>query len=204
MDLAIEYYKGYDFEELYEFLIENNELSTGEHYTLEEFALQCLDNALDDLDFESIKSLYLRGISLTTEYEDDKSTYLIHCIRKAKSTTSSKKLIQIIELFMSAGVDFDHKDNYRKTALDYAKKQELDEEIVQAVIMTPLLYKLRANNQNQEELSVSIYKILNENDPTIFNYRDCKDKTALDYAQEFNQDESIIEALKVCTGKNFE
>lgn len=204
MDLAIEYYKGYDFEELYEFLTKNDERPTEEQYTIQEFALQCLDNALDDLDFESIKSLYLRGISLKTRYQSDNSTYLIYCIKMRLSRTDTKNLVKIIELFMIAGLDFDHKDNYGKAALDYAKEQELDEDIIQAIIMTPLSYYLRNNMLNQEELLLLIYKILNENDPMIFNYRDSEGKNALDYAQEFNRHESIIEALMACTGKNFE
>ena len=203
MDLAILFYKRYDFKELYAFLIENNEHPLfEEHCTLEEFELQCLDNAMEDLDFESIKNLYQEGISVNNIYQSDNSTDLINCIKKANSKTSPENLVQIMELFIQAGVNFSHEDITGKTALDYAKKRKLDPTIIQALIMTPLLYHLKANIVNELELLGLIHEILIENDSAIFNYRDSKGKTALEYAQASNQDKSVIEVLKACIATN--
>lgn len=193
MDLAIQYYKGHDFEELYNFLDENNERPSDEHFNLKEFGLQCLDNAMDDLDFESIKKLYQEGVSLNNIYQSDNSTYLINCIKRANSKTKAENIIQIIELLIQAGVNFSHQDIAGKTALDYAIEQNLDPKIIQALICTPVIYAI-----TQLSTSHKIDKLIIEaknRSGKLSIYKDSQGKSALDYAEELNMDSWIIDAL---------
>lgn len=123
MNLALEYYKHYDFKELLEFLIKNNEVEKLEN-NLMGFGFDCMWHAIADFDYECIKSLIQSGIPLNALY-DDNSTNLIWMIRKASQSDDKKNLIKIIELFAPFGQRFfEHADLCGKTVLDYARKKD--------------------------------------------------------------------------------
>lgn len=222
MDLAILYYKGYDFEELYKFLEENGVRSTKQQYSLNEFAYRCLNNAISTFDYDSIKNLAEVGVSLKSIYPDTESTTLIYCIKKATVYTdvpAINDLIKIIELFINVGINPAHRDKYGKTALYYAKMLELKainhinikahkenlqafKRITQALIVTPIIYVIKRRLPSTNILAyINCGKQLKGE---IASYRDSHGKTALDYAQEFNSDYSVIEALRSYTCENFE
>lgn len=193
MDLALQYYKRSDFKELYEFLIDNAEKPTRGEYSSEEFGLLCLNNAMDELDFECIRSLYLEGISLNGIYQSDNSTYLINCIKNVTDTTPLKSLIQIIELFCEAGIDFSHEDKHAKTALDHAIKKKLHHRVIQALICTPVIYAIKGSLTDNQ-----IIKLINsakEQNGEVREYRDSHNKTALDYADGSKFNGWILDAL---------
>lgn len=203
MNLAIKYYKGYDFKELFEFMVENSAESVKPEWTVKEFADQCLTNALNALDFESIKNLAEVGLSLRRFIKSDNSTFLIYCIKKANEYSDKNNLIKIIELLIDAYVRPGHKDNNGKTALDYAKEKDLDNDIGQALIMGPLMLLIKRYSPKYQSFVIKLINLANEQGGEIGTYKDSHGKTALDYAEEFNLDCSVIEILRSYTIQNF-
>lgn len=209
MSLAKAHYKHYDFKELFEFLIEKNETESSEETNLEALGFTCLWNAIKALDYQCMKSLAQSGIPLRVLYNDGTSV-LIRCIQQPRTKSDIKNLIKIIELFGFLGTKyFLHADKSGNNALAYARKEgntgkSLDNQIIEALIMTPLLYALKTNNPNQEDLVELIGTINNQYGIEIFSYKDSESKTALDYAVDANVDSSIIEALQACCLPNFD
>jgi len=210
MDLAEDYYKGSDFEELYKFLVENGERRSGNPQNLNFFRTKCLFNALDSLDYECLKSFNNYGVKLNSVVHlSDNSNLLTDIIKRAQTSTNKNNLIKTIELFMKIGVCFYNRDKTGKIALDYAieplgGKKRLDNDIIEALIMTPLIFAIKTSPYNKQQGLVElIYLANNDCNGAVESYRDSKGKTALDYAKERNLDSSIIEALQALITPNF-
>ena len=204
MDLAMLHFKGNNFKKLYEFLRENDEKPNLKPcYNANEFGAICLNNALFSFDYAWARNLAMIGVPLKTIYNDN-STLLINVIKYAPHCTDNTALINIINLLGIYHVNFFQRDHLGKTALDYAQSLGLNDKVIQALIITPLIYKLVVNKEDKEDLLELICKIKNENGIEIFSYKDPRGKTALDYAEEFSKDCSVIEILRSYTIQNFE
>jgi len=211
MRLATVYYYGHDFLELFQFLTKNDEVDLDdENITSNDLGQICLVHAMNAFDYECVKNLYQSGVSL--DFKDVESLYnrgispfcpdmkdfcsWLHYWIQECPIDMPTNYIKIIELLMDAGINFFEKNIDGETALDYARSSE-DDQLVQILIMTPLIYAIKkcSSAENSEYVKILI-DWANGQEGKIESYRDSNGKTALDYAQELNLDSSIIEALQ--------